>query len=128
MDTPKKILIVDDDSFFSSIISNSLRKHGYEVLSARDGASGIETARKERPDLILMDMAMTGMDGFEALTNLKKDAATANIPVVIFSGSAGSSDKEKQERAKKAGALAYLEKMQFTPEQLRERIEQYLET
>src|SRR3989338_8544365 len=99
MPEKKKVLMIDDDGFFTSIIANAFKKHGCEIRSARDGKSGIESARKERPDLILLDMAMVGMDGFETLTALKKDPATASIPVVIFSGSAGSSDTEKQERA-----------------------------
>ena len=123
MPEKKKLLMVDDDAFFTSIITNAFRKHGCETLSARDGRSGIELARKERPDLVLLDMAMVGMDGFETLVTLKKDPATASIPVIIFSGSAGSSDTEKQERAKQAGAVDYLEKMQFTPEQLWERVQ-----
>jgi CheY-like chemotaxis protein len=123
----KKILMVDDDAFFTSIITNTFQKHGCETLSARDGSSGIELARKEHPDLILLDMAMVGMDGFQTLAALKKDPATASIPVIIFSGSAASGDTEKQERAKKAGAVDYLEKMQFTPEQLWERVRQLLD-
>ena len=119
----KKLLMIDDDAFFTSIITNAFRKHGCETLSARDGKSGIELARRETPDLVLLDMAMVGMDGFETLVTLKKDPATASIPVIIFSGSAGSSDAEKQERAKQAGAADYLEKMQFTPEQLWERVQ-----
>lgn len=126
MPEKKKLLMIDDDTFFTSIITNAFRKHGCETVSARDGRSGIELARKERPDLVLLDMAMVGMDGFETLVTLKKDPATASIPVIIFSGSAGSSDTEKQERAKQAGAVDYLEKMQFTPEQLWERVKGFL--
>ena len=123
MPEKKTLLMIDDDAFFTSIITNAFRKHGCETLSARDGKSGIELARREIPDLVLLDMAMVGMDGFETLVTLKKDPATASIPVIIFSGSAGSSDAEKQERAKQAGAADYLEKMQFTPEQLWERVQ-----
>ena len=123
MPEKKTLLMIDDDAFFTSIITNAFRKHGCETLSARDGKSGIELARREIPDLVLLDMAMVGMDGFETLATLKKDPATAGIPVIIFSGSAGSSDTEKQERAKQAGAADYLEKMQFTPEQLWERVQ-----
>ncbi|OGG57084.1 hypothetical protein A3D71_04365 [Candidatus Kaiserbacteria bacterium RIFCSPHIGHO2_02_FULL_55_20] len=122
MPEKKKVLMIDDDGFFTSIIANAFKKHGCEIRSARDGESGIESARKERPDLVLLDMAMVGMDGFETLSTLKNDPATASIPIIIFSGSAGSSDTEKHEQAKLAGAADFLEKMQFTPEQLWERV------
>ena len=60
MPEKKTLLMIDDDAFFTSIITNAFRKHGCETLSARDGKSGIELARREIPDLVLLDMAMVG--------------------------------------------------------------------
>ena len=126
MDDKKKILMIDDDTFFTSIITNTFAKHGCETRVAGSGEAGLDAARKEKPDFILLDMAMTGMDGLQTLAALKKDPTTADVPVAIFSGSAGQDDEGKHEQAKKLGAVDYLEKMQFTPEQLWEHLSQYL--
>ncbi len=119
----EKILFIDDDAFFISILASAFSKHGYEVLSELDGIAGLETARAKKPRIILLDLDMKGIDGYTTLTRLKADAATANIPVVIFSN---SSSKKEIDRARDGGALDHLVKMNFTPEQLVARIEEFL--
>lgn len=79
----KKILLVDDSSTVLLMEKMILSKSEYDVVTARDGLEGIEKARCERPDLILMDVVMPRMDGFEAVRKLREDDATRSIPVIM---------------------------------------------
>jgi DNA-binding response OmpR family regulator len=79
----KKILLVDDSSTVLLMEKMILSKSEYDVVTARDGLEGIEKARVERPDLILMDVVMPRMDGFEAVRKLREDEATKAIPVIM---------------------------------------------
>lgn len=119
----KKILLIDDDAFFVTILANSFVKHGFEVRSASDGKTGAEMARSEKPDLVLLDLTMTGMDGYATLAAIKGDEAAATIPVIILSS---IGDAEDIAKAKAAGAADYLVKMKYTPEQLLQRIKEVL--
>lgn len=78
-----RVLIVDDSPTETYKISQMLSKHGYEVLTAESGEQGIELARSEKPDVVLMDIVMPGMNGFQATRQLTNDAATSAIPVII---------------------------------------------
>jgi CheY-like chemotaxis protein len=86
------------------MLSRRLKKRGYEVSIAVDGAEGVDKARSESPDLILMDMSLPVMDGWEATRTLKADEATRSIPVVALTAHAMSTDREK---ALAAGCDAY---------------------
>ena len=79
-----KVLVVDDDPDMVSVIRMSLEKASYEVMDAGNGKEGIEKAKKERPDLIVMDLMMPEMDGFEACKRLKADPEVKNIPVIVL--------------------------------------------
>jgi CheY-like chemotaxis protein len=79
----KKILLVDDSSTVLLMERMILSKNEYEVVTARDGVEGIEKARNERPDLILMDVVMPRMDGFEAVRQLRQEETTREIPVIM---------------------------------------------
>ena len=79
----KKILLVDDSSTVLLMEKMILSKSEYDVVTARDGVEGVEKARKERPDLILMDVVMPRMDGFEAVRKLREDDTTRAIPVIM---------------------------------------------
>src|SRR6202790_3862899 len=79
------LLLVDDDEMSRHMISARLTRLGYVVITAVDGREGIDAAREESPNLILMDLCMPGMDGFEASKQLKTDGATAHIPIVALS-------------------------------------------
>ena len=79
------LLLVDDDEMSRELIRMRLTRLGYTVITAIDGREGIEAAREETPNLILMDLCMPGMDGFEAAQKLKADNATAHIPIVALS-------------------------------------------
>ncbi len=80
-----RVLIVDDSPTETHLLRGMLEKHGYEVLAAETGESGIELARTLVPDLILMDIVMPGVNGFQATRKLSKDPATAGIPIIIIS-------------------------------------------
>jgi two-component system cell cycle response regulator DivK len=79
------LLLVDDDEMSRDIIGSRLTRLGYVVVKAVNGREGIEAARNESPNLILMDLCMPGMDGFEAAKQLKTDGATAHIPIIALS-------------------------------------------
>jgi len=99
-----KILLVEDQEMNRDMLSRRLTKRGYEVAIAVDGAEGLEKARSGTPDLILMDMSLPVMDGWEATRVLKADDATRGIPVVALTAHAMSTDREK---ALEAGCDAY---------------------
>jgi len=77
------VLIVDDNEDNVHILSTSLLKRGYEIRIARDGSSALASVRQQRPDVILLDVMMPGMDGMQVLDHLKLDPKTASIPVVM---------------------------------------------
>ncbi|HKK13953.1 MAG TPA: response regulator [Gammaproteobacteria bacterium] len=78
-----RILIVDDSPTEIHVLKNLLDKNGFETLSAQSGEEGIEKAKQDQPDLILMDVVMPGMNGFQATRQLTRNADTASIPVII---------------------------------------------
>jgi len=99
-----KILLVEDNEMNRDMLSRRLTKRGYEVSIAVDGAEGLEKARAEAPDLILMDMSLPVIDGWEATRQLKSEDATRGIPVVALTAHAMSTDRDK---ALEAGCDAY---------------------
>jgi CheY-like chemotaxis protein len=90
----KVILIVDDQPINVKLLHVVLRKNGYTTLEAIDGKQGVEMARAQRPDLILMDKNMPVMDGLEATQVLKEDNTTKDIPIICISSSAMKGDRE----------------------------------
>ena len=79
----KRILVVDDSPTETEAFRTMLEKNGYEVLSAENGADGVAKARQEKPDVVLMDIVMPGLNGFQATRQLTKDSETQHIPVII---------------------------------------------
>ncbi len=118
-----RILLVEDQEMNRDMLSRRLKKRGYEVSIAVDGAEGVDKARSEIPDLILMDMSLPVMDGWEATRTLKGDEATRAIPVVALTAHAMSTDREK---ALEAGCDAYETKPVDLP-RLLETMEKLLE-
>jgi len=103
-----KILIVDDSPTETHKISTLLGKHGHSVLTADSGAAGIESARANLPDIVLMDIVMPGLNGFQATRELtKKGSTTSHIPVIIVSSKDQDTDRVWGERQ---GASGYLTK------------------
>ena len=90
-----KILLVEDNEMNRDMLSRRLERKGHAVLLAVDGADGLAKARAEAPDLILMDMSLPVMDGWEATRQLKADAATQRIPVIALTAHAMASDEQK---------------------------------
>ena len=90
-----KILLVEDNEMNRDMLSRRLQRKGYEVVLAVDGPSGVEMALTHAPDLVLMDMSLPVLDGWEATRRLKADAATQHIPVIALTAHAMSSDREK---------------------------------
>jgi two-component system, cell cycle response regulator DivK len=90
-----KILYVEDNEDNLYMMSNRLTRRGYEVISARDGAEGIAMAGSQAPALILMDLSLPVIDGWEATRRLKAEALTRNIPVIALSAHAMAGDREK---------------------------------
>ena len=99
-----KILLVEDNEMNRDMLSRRLVRKGYEVVVAEDGAAGVATARAQKPDLILMDMSLPVMDGWEATRQLKGDESTRSIPVIALTAHAMAGDEEK---ALQAGCNAY---------------------
>ncbi len=90
-----KILLVEDNEMNRDMLSRLLERKGYQVVLALDGESGVEMARTQAPDLVLMDMSLPVLDGWEATRRLKAAAATRHIPVIALTAHAMSSDREK---------------------------------
>ena len=90
-----KILLVEDNELNREMLSRRLVRQGFEVLVAVDGLQGVALAQAYRPDLILMDMSLPGIDGWEATRRLKADAATRAVPVIALTAHAMSDDRAK---------------------------------
>jgi len=102
-----RILIVDDSPTEMYKLTGMLEKHGHEVLKAENGADGVALARHEKPDAVLMDIVMPGVNGFQATRQLSKDPETAHIPVIIVTTKDQETDKVWGQRQ---GAKDYLTK------------------
>lgn len=90
-----KILLVEDNEMNLDMLSRRLERKGFEVLIAMDGAKGVDTAHEELPDLILMDMSLPVMDGWEATRRLKSDEETQHIPIIALTAHAIAGDRER---------------------------------
>ena len=100
---PATVLVVEDNELNLELITDVLSIAGYTIIAARDGVSALVIAAESQPDLILMDIQLPGMDGLEATRQLKKNPATASIPVVAVTSFAMKGDREKVEEAGCAG-------------------------
>ena len=103
----QRVLIVDDDAATRLLCSINLRQEGLLVLEAADGRRGLARARSEKPDLVLTDVKMPGLDGFELAEALRRDVRTRGIPLIFLSG---ETEAANEARARELGALAYLSK------------------
>ncbi len=105
--SPETVLIVDDSPTIRRIATSVLERHGYRVLTADNGESGFDLALRERPNLILLDVRMPGLDGYETCKRLRATPVTAKTPIVMLSGSDGFFD---QVQGYQAGSSVYLTK------------------
>ena len=119
----RRVLLAEDDRFLRKAAETTLKRQGYAVLATADGEEALRVARTDAPDLILLDLIMPKLNGFDVLRALKGDAATADIPVIILSNL--GQDKDVQQ-AMEAGAAAYFVKADLSLQALVQRVEDAL--
>lgn len=117
-----KILVVEDQEDNRQILRDLLASAGYVMVEAGDGAAGVKAAAAEKPDLILMDIQLPVMDGYEATRRIKADPALKSIPVIVVTSYALSGDEDK---ARAAGCDGYITKP-YSPRQLLAKVREYL--
>jgi len=119
----RRILVAEDDRFLRKAAEMALKRQGYTVLTAADGEEALRAAQSELPDLILLDLIMPKVNGFDVLQALKKEAPTAKIPVIVMSNL--GQDRDVQQ-AMGAGAAAYFIKTDLSLQALVQRVEETL--
>jgi len=120
---PKTILFIEDESALQKTFGEILKQEGYEMISALDGEVGLRLAKDKKPDLILLDLILPRIHGFEVLKKLKEDKETKEIPIIVLTNLEGISDVDK---AIELGATTYLVKAQYTLEEVVEKIKKAL--
>ena len=118
----KKILIIEDEEILRELLKRKLEEVGYRVLTASDGKSGLDLIRKERPNLILSDIVLPNINGFEIMKIVKGDKELKNIPIVVISNSGMQEDIKK---SFELGAKDYITKVKFDPWEIVEKIKGY---
>jgi len=121
--TKQRVLIVEDDGFLASIYAQKLEVEGYDVSFATNGEDGLKLAQKDQPDIVLLDLLMPKMNGFEVLEKMKGDPELAKIPVLVLTN---LGQKEDVERCIKLGAAGYIIKAHSLPAETVNRIKEIL--
>ena len=119
----KKILFVEDEFELQKSVSDFLKKQGYEVVHALDGEIGLNLAKTEKPDLVLLDIILPKRDGFDVLNKIKEEEGTKNIPVIVLTNLENPEDVEK---SLSLGATTYLVKSDHDLEDILEKIRQII--
>ena len=120
---PKKILLVEDEEIMIDLLQRKLTKEGYEVSVARDGEEGLKLMREVKPTLILLDIVMPKMGGFEVMEQMAKEPELKKIPVIVISN---SGQPVELDRAQKLGAKDWLIKTEFDPQEVIEKVKKQL--
>lgn len=120
----KKVLVVEDDSLLQDMLAQQLSKDEWGVSYAKDGEKALELARTEKPDIILLDLMLPGVSGYDILTLLKKDPELQRIPVIILSNLGQQEDIDK---GLKAGASDFMIKSNFTLDEVSAKMKATLE-
>ena len=115
---PKRVLVCDDEPYIVESVSYVVRKAGFEVLSAEDGDTALEMVRREKPDMVFLDIMMPGIPGDELCQRLKADPATRGIYVVILTA---RGQEEDERRAMELGADEFMTKP-FSPRKLKDKL------
>ncbi len=123
MQEQRKILIVEDDSFLLNMYADKFRAEDFEVFIAEDGAKGLKLTKEKLPDVILLDIMLPKMDGFEVLEKVKVDERSKNIPVILLTN---LSQKEEVKKGLSMGAKDFLIKAHFMPNEVVEKVIQVL--
>lgn len=118
-----KILLVEDDSFLLGMYATKFEMENFKVIMAEDGEKAVRLALKEAPDIILLDIILPKINGFEVLRRLKADPATAKIPVILLTN---LSQQDEVEQGLKMGAEDYLIKAHFMPSEVVDKIKKAL--
>lgn len=121
--TGQRILLVEDDPFLRKAAHAILRRHGFEVITATDGEEALAASKASLPDLVLLDLIMPKIQGFEVLRALKSDLATSSIPVIVISNLGQDSDIQQ---VMKDGAADYVIKSNLSLEELVQRVKTVL--
>ena len=119
----KNILIVEDDEFFRELLRKKLTLIGFNIIEAANGEEGIEMTKSKKPDLIILDLLLPNIDGFEVLSKVKTNSDTSSIPVIIVSN---LGQQEDVERGLKLGATDYLIKSQFDIDSIVSKVKKVL--
>ena len=119
----KKILFVEDEQALQKTFGDLLKSEGYEVVSAFDGEAGLAMAKSEKPDLILLDLILPKMHGFEVLQHIKDNLETSDIPLIVLTNLEGMGDVEK---ALELGATTYLVKANYSLDEVLEKVRKAL--
>ena len=117
----KKILVVDDEPIILKVVTFRLQKMGYDIVTAIDGLEAVEVTKKEKPDLIILDVVLPGMNGLEVCKTIKKDDKLKNTPIILLTASL----ENLEEKAKECNADDYSLKP-FDPEVLMEKIKKFI--
>jgi len=120
---PKKILIIEDEEILLDLLKSKLEELGYDVYCALDGEKGLKAIRDIVPDLLLLDMVMPKMSGFEVMEAMQKDPSIKDIPVIIISNSGQPVELDK---AKQLGAKDWLIKTEFDPAEVIQKVKAIL--
>jgi len=115
----KKILLIEDEEIMIDLLQRKLTKEGYEISVARDGEEGLKVMKEATPDLILLDIIMPKMGGFEVMEEMGKDPELKKIPVIVISN---SGQPVELDRAQKLGARDWLIKTEFDPQEVVDKI------
>lgn len=119
----KKVLIVEDDSYLSSLMLGHLKDKGFDVHLAINAEKGLETAREILPDIILLDIILPKMDGYEFLKTIKAEEKLSSIPIIILSN---LGQKDEIDRGFKLGATDFLVKSNFDLDEIAEKVKKVL--
>ena len=119
----KKILIIEDEKIISDLLEKKLTREGYRVTITINGIDGLVKMRKDRPDIVLLDIIMPKMGGFEVMEELNKDKTLKDIPVIVISN---SGQPVEIDRVKKMGAKDWLVKTEFDPQEVLEKVKKQI--
>ena len=119
-----KILVIDDEVLLLRVYEKKLKHEGFEVVTAQSSREGLEKAKSTKPHLILLDILMPSMDGFQVLERLKSDPETKEIPVMFLTNL--SKEGGNIQKGLEKGAVAYLEKVRFRPSEVIKKIKEVL--
>lgn len=118
------IVIIEDDKFLRELVGQKLIREGYEVFMALDGEEGVRLVKEKKPNLVLLDLILPGMDGFEVITALKSDADVSLIPIIVLSN---LDQKEDMEKVFKLGAVDFLVKAHSAPGEVIDKVKEVLQ-